>query len=44
MNMFLLLMLMLALLTAAGILVVPAIVNKATRAMAVLMERGDSRD
>ena len=44
MNTFLLLLLALAFLAALGVLIIPAIVSLATRAMAVLMERGDSHD
>lgn len=44
MNIFLLLLLALAFLAALGVLIIPAIVNLALKAMAVLLERGDSHD
>ena len=44
MNTFLLLLLILAFLAAMGVLIIPSIVNLALKAMAVLMERGDSHD
>lgn len=44
MNTFLLLLLTLGLLAALGVLIIPAIVNLALKAMAVLLERGDSHD
>ena len=44
MNTFILLLLILGLLAAMGVLIIPAIVNLALKAMAVLLERGDSHD